>query len=910
MYILISSSMKNIFISSFFLFLCISKLSAQTPDSIRVAFYHTVGTYAYEMMVSCQADSFYNGLHISSSENNWMNGDWKIYHRSHLNYNAQAKLESQFDETLSDSTWIPDVSYYYFYNASNELIEYRENNRGQHTVKEYSNGLLLSSVDSIYQNNDLVIWEKTFYTYDANSRQILRVINAYYSGFGVPLNCISTFYDSNGTTQTDTTYQFNYGTGIKANLFLKIYMHDQVDRDTARYEYTWDNTTTSWLPGNRYVYTFDSNGRPLIVGGVTAVGDYSAPFTGGSFNTYDSLNHTCLTSFYNNSGCTSNISYYYESNDTILKVKANVSNCSGDVIEYIYDYCYFSINRNDFEMLSQIHYCDADSFPMPVYYNPFKRYSHYQWTPVTGLTSDTIPVPYVTYNNDTVYTLVVTDSLGNNFTKYITLVIEQFTKDSILINYIDTISHCQSIELIAAGSSGNWSSENDFIYNTFDSILVDTNGLYILSLPGNFGCSFADTAVITSLHNSTHPQIYQSGCSNVLKAFMPGGSNFQWYSSVDSSYATGSVIGTFGVDSLVLPLNYGNYFFVTCLDSNGCFMRSPIISYSATYYSLIAKRESCPGKCDGGVSIYLDLFSLDYPYYVTFSSGDSAEITGSNYLIDSLCSDTARFYITDGRGCRTDCAIFVPPSAPPAHTLVSAMQASGAASFNGSLVIEPVSFPTGNQAYVCVDDTNCLWFPADSGYVFHNVCYGLHHVETFITWCSESVDVFVDSSLCGATHSALATTCISCANGEIDFQPLGTAPYNYTVDPPAGTINGYAITNLPVGTYTICVRDANSCIFCFSETVAEDPTTIQNPETKNVSVYPNPSSGKFTIVLNLEVKSSIINLFSLEGKKIFSKSIEGNTETLDFSSMPNGSYLLQVCSKGSLAIWKRVSVLK
>lgn len=902
--------MKNIYILSFFLFLCITKISAQTPDSIQVTYYHTGGTYSYETMQTCQADSFYNGLHVSTSDNSWVNGDWKIYHRSRLNYNSQAKLESQFDETLSDSTWIPDISYYYFYNASNELIEYRENHRGQHRVKEYSNGLLISSCDSVYQNNSLVIYGKTFYTYDANSRQILSVFNNYYSGFGVPRNCVSTFYDPNGTTHTDTTYDFNPFTGIRANRFLKIYMRDQLDQDTARYEYTWDNTTTSWLPGNRYVYTFDSHGRPLIVGGVTSVGDYSAPFTAGSYNVYDSLNHTCITSYYINSGCTSHSYYYYESNDTILKVKAYTSNCSGDVTTYTSDYCYFSANRNDFEMMQDIHFCSIDSFPMPVYYNPFKRYSHYQWTPSTGLSSDTVPVPYVNYNNDIDYTLVVTDSLGNNFTKYITLVNDQFTKDSILINYIDTISHCQSIELTSSNFSGNWSSENDFIYGTNNSILVDTNGLYILSMQRNFGCTFADTAVITSLHNSVHPQIYQSGCGNVLKAFMPGGSNFQWYSTVDSSYTTGSVTGTFGVDSLILPMNYGNYFFVTCLDSNGCSMRSPIISYMITFYSLSEIRESCPGKCDGGVSISITPFSVDYPYYVTFSSGDSAEITGSSYLIDSLCTDTARFYITDGRGCRTDCAIFVPPSAPPAHTLVSAMQTSGAASCNGSLVIEPVSFPTGNQAYVCVDDTNCLWFPADSGYVFHNVCYGLHHVETYITRCSESVDVFVDSSLCGATHSALATTCIGCSNGEIDVQPLGIAPYNYTVDPPAGAVNGNAITNLPAGTYTICVSDASSCIFCFSETIAEDPTAIQNVETKNVSVYPNPSSGRFTIVLNPEIKSSIINLFSLEGKKLFSQSIEGNTETLDFSSLPNGSYLLQVCSKGSLGIWKRVSVLK
>ena len=900
--------MKNIYISLFIL--CLTKLSAQTPDSIRVAFYRTGGTFNYETMESCQADSFYNGLQISSSKNNWVNGDWKIYHRSHLNYNAQAKLESQFDETLSDSTWIPDVSYYYIYNASNELIEYRKNQRGQHTVKEYSNGLLLSSVDSVYQNNDLVIYGKSFYTYDANARQILSVFNNYYSGFGVPRNCISTFYDPNGTTHTDTTYDFNPLTGIRANRFLKIYMRNQLGWDTARYEYTWDNPTTSWLPGNRYVYTFDSLGRPLIVGGVTTVGNYSAPFTDGSYNIYHSLDHTSITSYYNNSGCVSNFYYDYESNDTILKMKTYISNCSGNLTTYTYDYCYFSTNRNDFEMLQEIHFCNADSFPIPVYYNPFKLYSHYLWTPASGLSSDTVPVPYVNYNNDIVYTLVVTDSLGNNFSKQITLVIDQFIKDSILINYIDTISHCQSIELTSSNFLGNWSSENDFIYGTNNSILIDTNGTYILSAHPFFGCSFADTAVINSLHNSAHPQIYQSGCSNVLKAFMPGGSNFQWYVTVDSSYTSGGTIGTFGVDSLILPSGSVNFYYFTCLDSNSCSMRSPIISYLATYYSLIEKRESCPGECDGGASVEITQFSVDYPYYITFSSGDSAEITGSSYFIDSLCTDTARFYITDGRGCRTDCAIFIPPSNPPAHTLVSAMQAAGATSCNGSLVIEPVSFPSGNQAYVCVDDTNCLWFPADSGYVFHNVCYGLHHVETFITRCSESVDVFVDSSLCGATHSALATTCISCANGEIDVQPLGTAPYTYNVDPPAGTFNGNAITNLPAGTYTICVSDASSCTFCFSETIAEDPNTIQNAETKNVSVYPNPSTGRFTIVLNQESKSSIINLFSLEGKKLFSQSIEGNTETLDFSSMTNGSYLLQVYSKGSLGIWKRVSILK
>lgn len=66
-------------------------------------------------------------------------------------------------------------------------------------------------------------------------------------------------------------------------------------------------------------------------------------------------------------------------------------------------------------------------------------------------------------------------------------------------------------------------------------------------------------------------------------------------------------------------------------------------------------------------------------------------------------------------------------------------------------------------------------------------------------------------------------------------------------------------------------------------------------ELKEVSVYPNPSTGIFNV--NALDDDFSVTLFDLNGKSVFTKNYKTTTTVLDFTNMPKGIYLLKVNGK-------------
>jgi hypothetical protein len=70
----------------------------------------------------------------------------------------------------------------------------------------------------------------------------------------------------------------------------------------------------------------------------------------------------------------------------------------------------------------------------------------------------------------------------------------------------------------------------------------------------------------------------------------------------------------------------------------------------------------------------------------------------------------------------------------------------------------------------------------------------------------------------------------------------------------------------------------------------------------NISVYPNPTKGRFTLSLSNEpAQNAIVNIYNLQGKLLISK-IYRNTSisTIDLSSHPKGIYLAKIWIDGIL----------
>jgi hypothetical protein len=69
----------------------------------------------------------------------------------------------------------------------------------------------------------------------------------------------------------------------------------------------------------------------------------------------------------------------------------------------------------------------------------------------------------------------------------------------------------------------------------------------------------------------------------------------------------------------------------------------------------------------------------------------------------------------------------------------------------------------------------------------------------------------------------------------------------------------------------------------------------------NVSIYPNPSSGKFTISTKEPITGKTeVTMYNVLGAKVYSQSINMNGKTADIAAegLPSGIYLLQLTNNG------------
>jgi hypothetical protein len=93
---------------------------------------------------------------------------------------------------------------------------------------------------------------------------------------------------------------------------------------------------------------------------------------------------------------------------------------------------------------------------------------------------------------------------------------------------------------------------------------------------------------------------------------------------------------------------------------------------------------------------------------------------------------------------------------------------------------------------------------------------------------------------------------------------------------------------------TITVPTGTSCFTSALNTNESEPL-----KTENVYTYPNPSSGIFNLKLPEITGKSEIEVYSVTGQKIFSKSVTGNETQIDISDKAkNGIFILKVLNEG------------
>jgi len=202
---------------------------------------------------------------------------------------------------------------------------------------------------------------------------------------------------------------------------------------------------------------------------------------------------------------------------------------------------------------------------------------------------------------------------------------------------------------------------------------------------------------------------------------------------------------------------------------------------------------------------------------------------------------------------------------------------------------------------------NATYTPASSAnYTVYGTTNGCQSAKVVVSVTTNTVP----------TITASATKTLIC-NGE-STNATATGGLTYTWQP--GNVTGSAATFSPATTtqYTVYGSGANGCNGQGVISVFVSPCTgihqVVNDENF-YSVYPNPTNGNLNIKLSNAKSTQLITVevYDIIGKMIVKKSLVYNpnedTNSIDISSLPAGSYLLKLASFDGI-ISKPMRVIK
>ncbi|HTA28564.1 MAG TPA: T9SS type A sorting domain-containing protein, partial [Bacteroidia bacterium] len=99
-----------------------------------------------------------------------------------------------------------------------------------------------------------------------------------------------------------------------------------------------------------------------------------------------------------------------------------------------------------------------------------------------------------------------------------------------------------------------------------------------------------------------------------------------------------------------------------------------------------------------------------------------------------------------------------------------------------------------------------------------------------------------------------------------------------------------------------------ACPGALKEDVESPAPATCCPTIDNISLYPNPNNGQFTIQSSVNSGQLSVEIYNMLGQKVYSQSnIQNPTFNINISDKPNGIYLIRILDKdGNLVSQKKV----
>ncbi|MBI2967292.1 MAG: gliding motility-associated C-terminal domain-containing protein, partial [Bacteroidetes bacterium] len=414
------------------------------------------------------------------------------------------------------------------------------------------------------------------------------------------------------------------------------------------------------------------------------------------------------------------------------------------------------------------------------------------------------------------YSVITEDANGCTTVNPVTI-----TEPPVLtINATGTDAHCGiadgSAVAVATGGNGTyaftWSNSQ-----AGDSTVNITAGVYTVTVTDIYGCSGFSTVTINnisggsaSISNITNVNCNGENTGSGSVSISGGTSPFTylWSNGQSNSTATGLAAGNYTIS---VSDFYG------CVTVASCTItQPPVLAVTTTTDSV-----SCTGLCDGDA--YAVVSGGISPY--SFQWDDP--LATQNYELHNVCSGIYQVTITDGNGCTAtgNAAITEPVAFILSVSQVDAScgQADGSAAVTASGGSPPYTYNWSNGQTL-----NSIL----------NLVAGIYTITvTDANNCVISTPATI-SNLNGPVIMGIISDSVSCSGGNDGSATVaasgGTPPLSYQWDDPFNQ-SAPAVVNLPAGTYTIVVRDANGCAASAPVTIYEPLPMVYNINTVNPS---------------------------------------------------------------------------
>ena len=156
--------------------------------------------------------------------------------------------------------------------------------------------------------------------------------------------------------------------------------------------------------------------------------------------------------------------------------------------------------------------------------------------------------------------------------------------------------------------------------------------------------------------------------------------------------------------------------------------------------------------------------------------------------------------------------------------------------------------------------------------------------------------------------SATVNNNLICSGDGVTFTGSGAATYNWL------SVNNFMLSGNPVttipsgsGTYTLTGTDVNGCTGTSQVAIAVEACTgLSSAKSIDaINVYPNPTSGEFTIEMG-STSAKVIDVTDVTGRVILSGATNETSFNVNISQLAGGVYYVKVTSGGGVNMIKVV----